>query len=203
LVGIFHFSGIFGASTLTVASDNGKTDSTTKTNFTLIFFLQTFHWVHSTPTLGSGQSRSKYSAHNAPTGIQTQAFQLVISGANHYITEAGSVLALPPITNLCFSSHPSLFAAFCVFQRNLPLAQFLVEQGSPLYSSLQVKSDDRPNTLLHMLAQNYTRSDMGDPNTVISFMTKTVWLPTSFLVCGRVLLRNFSNTRENIFIFQI
>lgn len=73
-----------------------------------------------------------------------------------------------------------------------------------MYSSLQVKSDDRPNTLLHTLAQNYTRSDMGDPNTVISFMTKTVWgYRLLFLCVGVCFDIIISNIREKIFIFQI
>ena len=62
----------------------------------------------------------------------------------------------------------------CLLQKNIQLAQYLVEKGSPIFPSLKQEENDMPDTLLHHVAETLLQVQSGDPNSVIIFLTKTV-----------------------------
>ena len=61
-----------------------------------------------------------------------------------------------------------------LLQRNIQLAQYLVEKGSPIFTTLKQDENNKPDTFLHHVAETSLQVQNGDPNSVITFLTKTV-----------------------------
>ncbi|XP_076462850.1 uncharacterized protein LOC143295161 [Babylonia areolata] len=64
-------------------------------------------------------------------------------------------------------------AMLALAQGNTKLGQYLVERGSPIFLNLAKDANTAPNTLLHVVAERLLDDLRGNPNDVITFLTKT------------------------------